>query len=1192
MVGQVRGAGGGKSGGGGAGLTEAPNTLRSKAVARLVEVISEGAIEGLVNGPQSIYFGDTPLMNPDGSYNFEGVGWELRYGLPSQAPVLGFSEQEAEISVGTEITADTPLVRSITDEDVTSARVTIRLPQLSYLDTEDGELRGSSVQLRIEVQANGGGYKRAPVRYTWNQFTGTTSQEYATGLQVIMGSIIPEAPAAQGDPTQTYTRTVQCRYRASPAGAWINFATVTVTRSRSPVYVTVESGDQTTGYYIYPELAVTHVFEVTGLEQGQYDVEALQGSIVRRNALSPNGDITISGKTTSPYEASYRFALLGDPPWDIRVTRLTGDDESVNHNRKTWWSRYTEIIDQRLSYKDSAYVALAVDSQLFGGSIPDRSYEIRGIKVQVPSNYDPETRAYDGIWDGTFTTAWTDNPAWVLYDLLTNRRYGLGDSISASAVDKWGLYTIAQYCDELVDDGFGGTEPRFTCNVVINSRAQAYEVLMALASVFRGMLFWQSGAVYATIDKPDDPVVLLGPANVINGEFQYAGTGLKARHSAAIITWNDPKDAYRTALEVVEDPDAIRAYGWRPIEVTAFGCTSRGQAHRIGRWMLDSEKHETETVTYRASLDHLIQAGGGVTPGCLVKIMDPNYAGAPYAGRVASATVSSVAVDRAITIGSGIDYYLNVTLPDATLERRQLTNTVGSTQVLTVGSAFSQAPDPNAVWLLESSEVEGRLFRVVAVKELERNIFEVTALFHDPTKYARIEQNLYLAPPLYSRLPTGPIVAPTNITTQSYIYRSGPAVKNGLTVSWQASNDARVLYYDVEIRRPDRSDFEPLPRVSTLSKEVPDLPDGSYGVRVRAVSGLGQLSGWTTLDPFVHEGVGADPGDVEDFTLTVLGSTAHLSWTPVADLDLDHYEVRFSPLLTGAVWEGAQVLVPNVPAGSGYAVPAMVGTYLIKAVDFLGNVSVNAATVVSTVIELEGFNAVAAVTEGSAGFPGSVTQASVVDGALRLDTNASSVFYASGLYAFASTFDLGAVFTSRLTAEMQVDGVSLLDSMDEWADVDQIEDWDATSVTPGTWAAKLQLRKTEDDPAGTPLWSAWMDFIVGDYSARAFQFRALLESSDENVSPQITALTVNIDMADRVASGSVTTASAGSDIFFIPAFREKPEIGLTAYDLSTGDFWAITNASAGGFHVQFKDSAGTGISRRADWIAKGYGVQQ
>lgn len=545
---------------------------------------------------------------------------------------------------------------------------------------------------------------------------------------------------------------------------------------------------------------------------------------------------TIAGKTTSPYQRTYRIDLDGTGPWDVRLRRITADSDAVTLNNATYWATFTEVIDAKLSYPDTALVALEVDAQQFGNQIPARSYDVKGLILRVPDNYDPETRAYTGFWSGNFKLAWSDNPAWCYYDLATKTRYGA----ALANVDKWALYQIAQYCDELVPDGFGGEEPRFTFNTVLASQEEAITALHTLASAFRGMTYWGTNTVMPVADMPADPVKLVTPANVKDGEFVYEGTGLKARHSVALVSYNDPNDNYRQQVEVVEDVVSIEQYGWRPLEINAVACTSRGQAHRLGKWTLASERAETETVSYRASVDH-----ADVRPGDIISVSDPTTAGARLGGRIVATGTATLTLDKVPEEASGANWFLDVMLPNGGVERRAVAGFSGD--VVALANPLSSAPIMGAVWILSSQAVEPRRFRVLANIEESARVYHITALEHDPTKYGRIELGLDLPEPDYSLLPSGPVVAPYSITAQAFTYLAGGTEHQGLTISWTPSDDPRVLRYIVEVQGPSDLRWRTVYTETGTSVDLRDVEPGQWMIRVRGVTGIGTASPWVAL---------------------------------------------------------------------------------------------------------------------------------------------------------------------------------------------------------------------------------------------------------------------------------------------------------------------------------------------------------
>lgn len=925
----------------------------------------------------------------------------------------------------------------------------------------------------------------------------------------------------------------------------------------------------------------------------------------------------ITGKSTTRYQRSYRVELTGSGPWDVRVRRRTADSTSVSVVNETWWDAITEIVDAKLRYPNTALVGLKVDSSQFQ-SIPTRGYDMKLLKVRLPSNYNPTTRAYTGSWDGTFQIAWSDNPAWCFYDLLTNSRYGLGGLVDETQVDKWALYQIGRYCDELVPDGFGATEPRFACNIYLQTRADAYKVLQDFASIFRGMAYWATGAVTAVQDAPSDPVALFTGANVIGGQFAYSGSSLKARHTVALVTWNDPADLYRQKVEYVEDETGIARYGVQQTSVLAVGCTSRGQANRVGRWLLYSERSETETTSFSVGLD-----GAVVRPGNVILVADSNRAAARLGGRVALATLNSITVDKAPALAiSGWTIY--AMLSNGEVEARTISSLVGN--VISVTTEFSSSPIRQGVWVISSPTVEAQYFRVVQVTEdQDSGNYAITALRHEPLKYDAIELGLVLQPRDYTLL-NDPPATPTGGALTEYLYSTLTDVRVGVVISWDAT--FRAVEYQVTYKIGQNN----LVTVTTKEPqlELLDAREGQYSVTIRSVSATGYKSIPLEIVKTVF-GKSAPPSDIAGLQMTVQGDTGLLQWDLHADLDVrigGQIVARYSESTVAPSWNTA-LQVGEFHGGATSGVVAMrSGSYLVKARDSQGNYSTNVKIITTDAPNIMQFNAVASSTQEPA-FTGTKTGMVMIGDRLVLDnstyfdditdldtytTSLDAGLVQSGSYEFDTYVDTGAVYTSRVSASFAVvtynadnlvDAWPLIDTLggiDEGSlyviPVDDFVDWDTVAsldaaATTGDATVQFYIATTSEDPVASPVWSDWRTFVLGDYTARAFKFKMAIDrGSDTNNQVAISRLGVTVDVPDRVESANnIATAIGGADVIFQNAFFVTPAIAVTAENLATGDYAVITAKSSTGFTIQFKNSAGTGVVRTFDWIAKGYGYQ-
>lgn len=550
----------------------------------------------------------------------------------------------------------------------------------------------------------------------------------------------------------------------------------------------------------------------------------------------------ISGKTMSNYERAYRIELPGAGPWAIRLVRLSEDSADSSMQNKTFLTSITEIIDTKLSYPNTALVGIRVDAKQFD-SIPTRSYHMRLLRVKVPSNYDPEARTYGGAWDGTFKIAWTNNPAWCFYDLITSERYGLGQHIPTDAVDKWTLYSIGQYCDVMVPDGKGGVEPRFTLNVYIQTREDAYRLLNDMAGAFRGLLYWSGGSIITTQDAPSDAAYLFSNANVIEGEFNYAGSSIKARHTVALVTWNDLSDMGRQKVEYVEDAAGVAKHGVITTEVAAFGCTSQAQAHRVGRWILLSELTETETVTFSTGLE-----GVSVAPGRIIKVRDNYRHGKRLGGRVVAIDGNQLTLDSDVQAGGGSTLYV------ISAEGGVHTcGAFGTGRVITMATAMSAPAVRGATWVLSvPGEAPPKDYRVIAVAEREAGVYEVTALEHNAAKYALVDDIAKLGssdiPPVFKKQPETPLALKIGVVD----HKDGATQRYKILLSWAAAGP-EVSHWEVE-HRDGKMNPSLFKNVAYPLLEIDDAKRGYHALRVRSVGPRGTFSTWTdSVSVFVGE---------------------------------------------------------------------------------------------------------------------------------------------------------------------------------------------------------------------------------------------------------------------------------------------------------------------------------------------------
>ena len=1168
------------------------NTLYSRTTAKILEAFSEGPCYGLAdqaNPSKSVYFDDVPLQNSDGTFNFEGVEIEERKGSTDQPWMEGFEEGGQTVAVGERVEKTDPA--TYTEVQFTgyydSCRVTMQIPSLTYLDAGTGDLLGSSITFTIEWQA-------ASQSYAWHQ--------------------------------------------------------------------------------------VTSIDEATGLQQNF---------------------IRITGKNTSPYEWSTRFSLwdyynLSSPlqteeTFTIRVKRISNNtDEDSKKTGDLTFQRYRKIIDNKFQYPDTAYIGLKIDGWLFGDQVLGRTYDYKGLMLRVPSNYNPDTRTYTGTWDGTFKEAWSDNPAWATFELLTNPRWGLGNELSEGQINKWKLYEIAQYCDGVVasgsdmvfqgvPDGKGGFEPRFTMNAYVTKSFDAYSIVSLFASTFQGMVYWGSGTVEFTQDSPDDPVGLYNESNVIGGLFNRSGSSVKSKFTVINVTWENPANQHQAEVEVVEDPQMITRYGQRIKDVIAFGCTSQGQARRYGKLLLENERYG-EAISWETGLD-----GARLRPGDIVKVQDPSVAGELLSGRIKSAIsimgIESIQLDGNYNLVTSVDYgyIIHNVLPDGVVTALTVRSTgsdpsTGNTVILCIGG-YSVHPLAGSAFMLELPNLVPEQVRIVSVRPSTNAKYDIAGVLYDAGKYGRVEDGLSTPPPITSDYPTEAVLPPvTNITVTEYLYRDGPTVKTACLVGWTAGiipwdgldinnpnlPDPRVTKYEVQWRNPftakdvtDTAVWENIPSGTISSGFTLDVLDTQYGLysfRVRAKDQRFRTSQWVETEAQLLNSLTLPPDDVTDFNGYVSGETMNLTFSPVTNLDLDHYQVRFSPKLSGVSWAEGQILSNSVPSNARtFAVPASSGTYLIKAVDQQNDFSVNATLFSSNMGSIFSYNVVETFLENDSQWTGTMVETEeVIDAGsspstyslyLTADANTEPMdnwgvmdnvitlnygtdYNGYGIYYFNNQTDLGYVLLSRVSYDMLATMLNRSNVMTSWSSLSSLDNMAGVvedqaqiiiEVSISELAVTVLDAQAKDSngiviETGDPLtgWGNWQTLIINNYRARSFRYRLILVSVNAEVTPIINNCTITVDMPDReITNDALLTSSASGDtlIYFAPNgpsdnignFRGPvaPSIGITMHNAGSGDYFEVSNVTVDGFTFNVYASGGTTrVEKTFDWVAKGYGTVQ
>nr|WP_308808979.1 DUF1983 domain-containing protein [Providencia sp. PROV024] len=713
----------GAKGGGGGGHTpvESKDSLLSESTAKILLAVSEGEIAGGLDDTR-VFLDDTPIGNPDGTKNFEGVTLEFRSGSEQQEYIQGIPSVDNDIAVGMELKDDQPYVRTINNTQLSAVRVRLSVPQLMR-QHDNGDTTGYRIDYAIDLSTDGAGYKE--------------------------------------------------------------------------------------------------------LVKSAFD-----------------------GKTTSEYQRTHRVDLpKATTGWQLRVRRLTKNQNTARIADKVTIAAITEVIDAKLRYPNTALLFITFNARQFNNRIPKISVRPKGgILVKVPTNYDPINRTYSGVWDGTFKLAATNNPAWVFYDLVLNNRYGCGDRIKASQIEKWDLYKIAQYCDELVPDGHGGDgkEPRFLCDVYIQSQETAYTVLRDVAAIFRGMTCWSDNKVNAIADMPSTIFRTFTNANIVGGKPSYSGGSIQNRYTQALVSFTNIDNHSNDDVEPIADLKLQRRYGVRKLELSAIGCTRRSEANRRGRWALLTNAND-RMISFATGLEGAIPS-----PGHIIAVADSSLAGRNTGGRISLVEGRKITLDRTTSIKAGDRLIVN--LPNGGSEGR--TVTAVNKKVVTVSVEYSQVPQKEAVWVVDSDDLAIQLYRVINISDNGDNTYTINGTIHTPDNYDHIDSGARIDERPITVIPPNVQPAPKNVRISSYSQVDQGIAFTTLRVDWESADSA--IAYEAEWRR-DNGNWINAPRTSTLGFEVNGIYAGRYQVRVRAINASEISSVWTSAEETQLNGKEGNP---------------------------------------------------------------------------------------------------------------------------------------------------------------------------------------------------------------------------------------------------------------------------------------------------------------------------------------------
>ncbi len=925
---------------------------------------------------------------------------------------------------------------------------------------------------------------------------------------------------------------------------------------------------------------------------------------------TPQINDSVQGRTGDAYQRDHRISINGNFPINVKVVRVTADSSTSNLIDAFTFTSVTKLFDVTSTYPNTAYTQLRLDAKQFS-QFPNRRYRLRGVKVVIPgaganSSGTPSVDNATGriiypdgyIFNGTMQAAvWCSCPSMVLLDILTSTRFGFGDHITLDNLDLFSFVEASKYNNELVDDmsGSGNTEPRFSFNANIQSSNDAFDLINSICSVMRCNAIWANGSIQLSQDRPTDASYLFSLSNVDESGFSYTGASLKQRHTVISVAYYN-MDAQDVDYEVCEDSSGITKFGIVKKQVKAFGCTSRGQAQRYGKSILFTEQNESELVTFTTSID----AGLICRVGSVVEINDPVRAGARRGGRITASTTTTITVDALseTTLPSLNDSpKISVIMPDGDVQQRNITEINGA--VLTVNSAFSEAPSVGIQYLITSNLISVQKFRITSVEENDGLSYTIQGLTYLEGKYANIEQQIALPAITISNL-NQLKSPPDNLEAIDKIAVINNLAIAKIIVNWKPVQG--VTQYQINYRKANGNFTSAI--VYRPDFEILNSEEAEYEIQVYSYNAALKIS--TTPSTIFHNAAGKSgfPSDVQNLTIEPVDTKlVRLRWDKAIDADVIHggrVYIRHSGKTDGTgTFANATDLVRAVAGSSTEAVvPALAGEYILKFQDDGERFSNGEASVLISLPDLLDTLEIANIDEDSGGFAGTKTNTAVVGGALRLTNPVTSK---TGTYQFANTFDLEAVYSLSFEKVLQNIGFYVGTNIDSRTEL--IDTWDDfDGAVANNTNVEIQLRSTEDDPTGSPTYTSFNQFSNGSFKGRAFQFLLKLSTSDvaQNVAVQQLGVKAFFESRTETSTSVIASGSSAKSVTFSKPFftgtsniggstsAYLPTVNITIQNMISGDYFVFTSISGSGFTVEIKNGNSI-VNRNFTYQAVGYG---